>query len=179
MSLSKDYRSKILKSVKEKLGMKNINEVPRIEKVVINIGIGSYISRKDKDYSSLVDRITVIAGQKPVVIKAKKSVSNFKLRKGVPNGISVTLRGKRQLDFLERLINIALPRTRDFRGLSKKAFDGKGNYSMGIKEVTIFPSVRVDDLTKMHGLQVNISTTAKTDKEAKVLLEEIGIPFVK
>lgn len=179
MSLAQNYKQKIIPAVQSKLGLKNINQVPKIDKVIVNVGIGSYLVKKDKDYEPIVERIAAITGQKPVVVKAKLAISNFKLRKGMPNGVKVTLRGARMLNFLDRLINVALPRTRDFRGVSRKAFDKMGNYSMGIKEITIFPEVSLDDLSKMHGLQVNISTTADSIEASRVLLEEIGIPFAK
>ena len=177
--LYKDYKKKILQALKKKIGVKNINAVPRIEKVVINVGIGSYIARKDKNYDPILEGVTAIAGQKPVVVNSKQAVSNFKLRKNVPNGIKVTLRGKMMLYFLDKLINIALPRTRDFRGVSKKSFDGNGNYSLGIKESIIFPEIRIDDLSKVYGLQINIITTTDSDQDAEMLLTEIGIPFKK
>ena len=179
MLLTQDYRQKVLPAVMKRLGLKNINQVPQIDKVIVNVGIGSYIQTKDKDYEAIVARLAAITGQQPVVIKAKLAVSNFKLRKGMPNGVKVTLRGERMLHFLDRLIHVALPRTRDFRGVSKKAFDKEGNYSMGIKEITIFPEITLDDLTKMHGLQINVSTTANDKESAQVLLEEIGVPFAK
>lgn len=179
MALSKDYKSKILPVVQEKLGLKNIHEVPSIQKITVNIGIGSYVAKKDKDYAPMADRLKAITGQTPVLVKSAKAISNFKLRKGMPNGLKVTLRGKRMMEFLDRLITIVLPRTRDFRGVSRKAFDKAGNYSLGVKEITIFPEAQIDDLTKVHGLQINISTSAKDASGARVLLEEIGIPFAK
>jgi large subunit ribosomal protein L5 len=177
MSILNDYRQKILAQVKKELNLKNIWETPRLEKIVLNIGIGSYTLKKDKDFSPLQERLKAISGQAPVLVKAKKSVSNFKLREGMPNGLKVTLRGKRMLAFLDRLINVSLPRTRDFRGVSKKAFDQDGNYSLGIKEVTIFPEVKIDDVSKIHGMQINIVTNTKDKEQSRVLLKNIGIPF--
>ena len=179
MSLYNDYREKVLPSLQKKLNLSNVNEVPRLTKIVVNTGIGSYITKKDKDYSPITEGLASITGQKPVLMQAKKAVSNFKLRKGMPSGLKVTLRGQKMFTFLERLINVALPRTRDFRGVSKKAFDENGNFSLGIKESVIFPEIRIDDLTKMYGLQINISTTGRTKDQAFALLEAMGMPFVK
>lgn len=179
MLLTQDYRTKVLPAVQAKLQLKNVHQVPRLEKVVVNVGIGSYLVKKDKNFEPIVDRLKAITGQTPVVKQSRIAISNFKLRKGMPNGVCVTLRGKQMLAFLDRLITVTLPRTRDFRGVSKRAFDKQGNYSMGIKEVTIFPEVSLDDLSKMHGLQVNICTTAKDAESSRVLLQEIGIPFAK
>ena len=177
--LTKDYKTKVIPAVQKALKLKNTNMVPKLDKVVINVGIWSYITRKDKDYSVIVDRVVAITWQKPVIINACKSVSNFKLRQWTPNGIKVTLRWKKMLTFLDRLINIALPRVRDFQWLSNKSFDWNGNYSIGIKDSTIFPEIVVEDMTKMHWLQINISTTAKDNEAAKVLLQNVGIPFKK
>jgi len=145
----------------------------------LNVGIGSYVQSHNKDYSKIVENITAIAGQKPVIAKARKSISNFKVREGEAIGIMVTLRGKRMYDFLNKLINVVFPRVRDFRGISRKAFDGKGNYSIGFKEHIVFPEAVQDDLTKVHGLQVNISTSAKTNEQGLKLLEALGFPFKK
>ena len=177
--LYQTYKSKILVALQKKMKLKNINAVPRLERVVINVGIGSYILKKDKNYDPIVEGISLISGQKPVIANSKQAVSNFKLRKNVPNGVKVTLRGDMMLFFLDKLINIALPRTRDFRGVSKKSFDGYGNYSIGVKESIIFPEIRIDDLAKVYGLQINIITTTDSDRDAAMLLEEIGIPFKK
>ena len=179
MLLTTGYKTVVLPKIQKELSLKNIFEVPMLEKIVINIGIGSYIIKKNKDFSNIESNLSKVSGQKPLLIKSKKSVSNFKLRKFMPNGLKVTLRGKRMLEFLDRLIHVALPRTRDFRGLSKKAYDGNGNYSLGISEVIIFPEIQIDDMKKLHGMQINISTTAKDDKQAHVLLSGIGIPFKK
>ncbi len=153
--LTKDYKTKVIPAVQKALKLKNANMTPKLDKVIVNVGIGSYITSKDKDYSVITERVTQITGQKPVVINACKSVSNFKLRQWTPNGIKVTLRGKKMLAFLDRLINIALPRIRDFKWVSNKSFDWNGNYSIGIKESTIFPEVVIEDMTRMHGLQIN------------------------
>lgn len=179
MSLRKEYRAKLLPALKEDLKLGNINAVPRLEKVVVNVGIGSYILKKDKDYSVIESHLSAITGQKPQLVEASKAVSNFKLRKGMPNGLKVTLRGNEMLNFLDRLINTVLPRIRDFRGVSKRSFDGQGNYSLGIKEVTVFPEVKINDLNRVYGLQINISTSATEDDQARSLLAKIGLPFNK
>lgn len=179
MSLVTTYRQKVLPAVQKKLGIKNVLATPGIEKIIVNIGIGSYTQKKDKDYNPLIERIAAITGQKPLLTHASKAISNFKLRIGMPNGIKVTLRKKRMLSFIDKLIHVALPRIRDFRGISKKAFDGNGNYSIGLQEITAFPEVRVDDVSKIHGLQINIVTSTNDDKQAFALLESIGLPFKK
>ncbi len=160
----------------DKKAQNNMAE-PKVEKVTINVGIGTYVKSHNKDFSNIVDNIMAISGQKPIVTKAKKSVSNFKLREKDPTGIKVTLRGKMMNDFVTKLVNVVFPRVRDFRGLSPKAFDGNGNYSIGFKEHTVFPEISPDDVIKMHGLQVNIITTANTDEEGLTLLKDMGFPF--
>jgi large subunit ribosomal protein L5 len=173
------FDKKTAEELKKTLGVKNVMAIPRITKVTINVGIGTYIKSHNKDFSNIVENITAITGQKPVITKAKKAVSNFKLRENEPVGISVTLRKKRMEDFVTKLVKIVFPRTRDFRGLSPKAFDGKGNYSIGFKEHTVFPEISPDDVMKLHGLQVNIITSAKTDEEGYELLKALGFPFKK
>ena len=173
------FKNDIIPQLKEKLGKKNTMSIPKVTKVRINVGIGSYVKSHNKDYSNIVENITAIAGQKPTLNKAKKAITNYKLREGEVVGISVTLRGKRMYDFLEKLINIVFPRVRDFRGLSKKAFDGAGNYSVGFKEHTVFPEISPDDIAKLHGVQVNITTSSKTDEEGIELLTLLGFPFKK
>lgn len=179
IDLKTRFNTEIVPELKKTLGLKNSLACPKVVRITINVGIGSYIQKHNKDFSKVVENITAIAGQKPVVVKAKKSISNFKIRQGDPSGVIVTLRGKRMYDFLNKLINIVFPRVRDFRGMSKKAFDGKGNYSIGFKEHIVFPEVAQDDMTKIHGVQVNIVTTAKTDKEGFELLKAFGFPFKK
>lgn len=172
------YKEKIVPVLKEKFGYKNAMQVPKIEKVVINVGYGRHT--KDKNYIDNVENTLVkITGQKPVHNLAKKSISNFKIRDGQDIGMSVTLRGKAMYEFLYRFINIVLPRVRDFRGLNPKAFDRNGNYSVGIKENIAFPEVNVETSDKIHGLQIVIQTSATKDEEAKALLDEIGFPFKK
>lgn len=179
VDLQTRFKKEILPKVKEDLKLKNDMAVPRITKIMVNCGIGSYTKAHGKDYSAVTDNIAAITGQKPVVTKAKKAISNFKLREGEPVGLIVTLRGKRMYDFLNKLINIVFPRVRDFRGLSAKGFDGKGNYSIGFKEHIVFPEISPDDVIRIHGLQVNIVTTAKNDDEGYALLKEFGFPFRK
>ena len=151
-------------------------EVPKVERVVINIGVSEDI-QNPKTLDGAVNDLTLISGQKPVVTRAKKSIAGFKLREGMPIGCKVTLRGERMYDFLDRLINLSLPRVRDFRGVSPQAFDGRGNYALGIKEQTIFPEIDYDKIDKIRGLEVVVVTTAKTDEEARELLKGMGMPF--
>jgi large subunit ribosomal protein L5 len=155
---------------------KNTMQVPRLEKVVVNMGIGEAIQNA-KVLDSGTEELTVITGQKPVITRAKKSIANFKLREGMSIGAMVTLRGDHMYEFLERLMNVALPRVRDFRGVSGKAFDGRGNYSLGIREQVIFPEINYDKIDKVRGLSVSVVTTAKTDEEGKALLKHLGMPF--
>jgi large subunit ribosomal protein L5 len=157
-------------------GYANVYQVPRLEKVVINMGLGEAI-QNPKVLESAVAEITVIAGQKPVVTRAKKAIANFKLRKGLAIGCMVTLRGERMYEFLDRLMNVALPRVRDFKGVSDRAFDGRGNYSLGIHEQIIFPEVDLDKVDKVKGMTINVCTTARTDGEARSLLRALGMPF--
>lgn len=178
MSLYARMKSELAPALKKELGLKNIFAAPRIQMVKVNVGIGT-LSKTTKDFSEVISNVTKITGQKPVITKAKMAVSNFKLREGMPTGITVTLRGKRAYDLVERLVNIVLPRVRDFRGLSAKAFDGHGNYSVGFKEALVFPEVNPDDVTNVHGIQVTIVTTAKNNEEGIALLKKIGFPFKK
>lgn len=173
------YREEVLPNLKKDLGVQNTMAVPRIQKVVVNVGIGSIVARGGKDFDHVRENIAKITGQKPVVNLAKKAVSNFKLRIGMPVGVSVTLRGERMLQFLDRLVNTALPRVRDFRGISPKAFDGQGNYSLGFKEVSVFPEATTDDLSKLHGVQICITTTASDRVSGEALLRACGFPFKK
>lgn len=173
MTLKTDYIKTVLPAVQKDLGIKNPNAVPKIEKVVVQMGIGSYVTSGNKDYSSLENDLALITGQKPGLSLSKKSVSNFKLREDMPVGLKVTLRGERMFEFLEKLINVVLPRIRDFQGIKSKAFDDKGNYNIGIKEHTIFPEVRQDDIVRPHGLQITVKTTARTAAEGKALLTQL------
>lgn len=174
--LLEQYKQDITPKLMEKFAYKNIMQVPKVEKIIINVGVGEAI-QNPKAMDGAVNDLTAISGQKPIITKAKKSIAGFKLREGMPIGCKVTLRGDRMYDFLYRLINIVLPRVRDFRGVSPQAFDGRGNYSLGIKEQTIFPEIEYDKIDKIRGLEVVIVTTAKTDEEARELLKSMGMPF--
>ncbi|MEM5948710.1 50S ribosomal protein L5 [Spirochaetia bacterium 38H-sp] len=172
------YDEKIKKELKEELGYKNIMQVPRLEKITLSMGVGEAIQNK-KLLDHAVEELTLISGQKAVKTKAKKSIAAFKVRKGMDVGAFVTLRGLKMYEFLYRLINIAIPRVKDFRGLNPNSFDGHGNYSMGITEQIIFPEIDFDNIERVAGLNITIVTTAKTDKEAYSLLEKFGMPFRK
>jgi large subunit ribosomal protein L5 len=176
--LKETYLNEIMDGMTKKFGYKNVMEVPKLNKIVINMGVG-----EAKDNSKLLDAavkdMEIIAGQKVVVTKAKKSVANFKLREGMPIGCKVTLRGDKMYEFADRLINLALPRVRDFRGVSANAFDGRGNYALGIKEQVIFPEIEYDKIDKVRGMDIIFVTTAKTDEEARELLTLFGMPFKK
>ena len=178
MSLRENYEKKVIPSLMAQFKYKSPMQVPRLEKVVLNLSI-SEATQNPKVLDTAAQELTMIAGQKPVIRRAKKSISNFKLRQGMPIGASVTLRRKQMYEFLERFINIGLPRVRDFKGLSGNSFDGAGNYSCGIKEQIIFPEVNMDKIDKVRGLSVTICTTAKTDEEGKALLAALGMPFRK
>lgn len=176
--LKEKYQNEVIKSMMERFNYENIMEVPRLEKVVINMGIGE-ARDNPKIMESAVKELEIIAGQKAVVTVAKKSIANFKLREGMKVGTKVTLRGTRMYDFLDKLMNIALPRVRDFRGVSSSSFDGRGNYALGIKEQLIFPEIEYDMIESIRGLDIVVVTTAKTDEEARVFLEKMGMPFKK
>ena len=170
------YDAEIAKAMTEKFGYKNVMEVPKIDKIVLNMGVGEATQDKKK-VTQAAEEMELIAGQKPVITKAKKSIAQFKLREGMPIGAKVTLRRERMYEFLDRLINIALPRVRDFRGLNPKSFDGRGNYAFGIKEQLIFPEINYDRIDKVRGMDIIVTTTAKTDEEARELLRLFGFPF--
>jgi len=174
--LKKNYQKEIIPKLNETFEYKNIMQVPRLEKVVLNMGLGEAI-HNIKLLDAAVEELRMIAGQQPVVTRAKKSIAAFKLREGMPVGCMVTLRRKRMYDFYYKLVNVALPRVRDFRGLSGKAMDGHGNYSLGIKEHIIFPEIDYDKIDRIKGLNISVITTAKTDKEGKELLRLLGMPF--
>jgi large subunit ribosomal protein L5 len=178
LHVQEKYEQEAVPRLLEEFGYKNRMQVPKLEKVVLNMGLGEAIQNA-KILDSAAEELAQIAGQRPVITRARKSIAAFKLRAGMPIGCMVTLRGKRMNDFLTKLINIAIPRIRDFRGISRKAFDGRGNYSLGIREHIIFPEIDYDKIDKIKGLNVTIVTTAETDKEALVLLESIGMPFRK
>jgi len=174
--LKEKHNSEIVKAMMDKFGYKNVMQVPRLEKVVINMGVGEAI-QNSKAIDAAVNDLIIIAGQRPVVTKAKKSIAAFKLRQGMTIGCKVTLRGDRMYEFVDRLVSIALPRVRDFRGVSSKSFDGRGNYSMGIKEQLIFPEIDYDKIDKVRGMDIIFVTTARTDEEARELLRLMGMPF--
>ncbi len=174
--LKKQYRDTIAPEMIKEFGYKNALEVPRIEKIVLNMGIGEAVADSKKVQSALGD-LAKIAGQKPAVTKSRKSIATYKLREGMPIGGKVTLRQQRMYEFLDRLVNVALPRVRDFRGLNPKSFDGRGNYAMGIKEHIIFPEINYDEVDQIWGMDVIVCTTAKTDDEARALLKAFNFPF--
>jgi large subunit ribosomal protein L5 len=174
--LKADYEDRIVKAMTEKFGYKNRLEVPRLEKIVINMGVGDATQDK-KRVETAAAEMQAISGQKPVITKAKKSIAQFKLREGMPIGCKVTLRRERMYEFLDRLVTIALPRVRDFRGLNPKSFDGRGNYALGLKEQIIFPEINYDQIDKVRGMDVIVTTTAKTDEEARELLRLFNFPF--
>ncbi len=171
------YADKIRAAMTERFGYTNVMQVPRIDKIVINMGVGEGTQDKKK-VDQAAGEMALIAGQKPVIAKAKKSVASFKLREGMPIGCKVTLRRERMYEFLDRLVTIALPRVRDFRGLNPKSFDGRGNYAMGLKEQIIFPEINYDRIDKVRGMDVIVTTTANTDEEARELLRLFGFPFI-
>ena len=174
--LQEKYLNETTKQLVEQFGYKNVMEIPKIEKVVLNMGVGEAVGNP-KVLDAAVNDMTLIAGQKPVIPKAKKSLAAFKLREGMPIGCKVTLRGNRMYEFLDKFMNVALPRVRDFRGVSPKSFDGRGNYAMGLKEQLIFPEIEYDKIDKLRGMDIIIVTTAKTDEEARALLKLMGMPF--
>lgn len=176
--LKERYDNEIVKSLMEKFSYKSVMQVPKLEKVVINIGVGDATTNA-KALENSVAELTLISGQKPVVTRAKKSIAGFKLREGMPIGCKVTLRGERMYEFLDKLMNISLPRVRDFRGVSANSFDGRGNYTLGVKEQLIFPEINFDKVNKLRGMDIVIVTTAKTDDEGRELLAQLGMPFQK
>ena len=174
--LQDKYQTSVRTELANKFGYKSSMQIPKIEKIVINMGCGDAVANA-KVLDDAVEELTQIAGQKPVVTKAKKSIANFKLREGMPIGCKVTLRGTRMYEFLDKLVSIALPRVRDFHGVSDNAFDGRGNYTLGVKEQLIFPEINFDKVKKVRGMDIVIVTTAKTDEESKELLKLLGMPF--
>ena len=177
-NLKETYLKEVKKALKEKFGYRNDNEIPKVHKIVLNMGVGE-ASHSSKVAESIEAQLTKIAGQKCVVTKAKKSIAAFKLREGMPVGAMVTLRGVRMYDFLQKLNCVVLPRIRDFRGISPKSFDGRGNYTLGIKEQSLFPEITYEEVDLVKGMNISIITTAETDEEAKALLAELGMPFKK
>lgn len=176
--LNQKYKETVVPALVEKFSYSSIMQVPKVEKIVINMGVGDAVSNS-KNLEKAVNELTLIAGQKPVITTAKKSIAGFRLREGMPIGTKVTLRGERMYDFLDKLISISLPRVRDFRGVSKKSFDGRGNYTLGVREQLIFPEISFDNVDKVRGMDIVIVTTANTDEEATELLAQLGMPFKK
>jgi large subunit ribosomal protein L5 len=174
--LKERYEREVLPALMKEMGYKNRWQTPRLDKIVINIGLGEAIQNA-KALDVAVEELSTIAGQKPVITKARKAIANFKLREGMPIGCMVTLRGNRMYEFYDRLVNVALPRVRDFKGVSDRSFDGRGNYALGVREQIIFPEIDLDKLEKVRGLTVCINTTARTDAEGKALLKAMGMPF--
>ena len=172
------YKNEVVPALVKRFGYENINQVPKIDKIVLNMGLGD-VKDNSKSLQLAVEELKVIAGQKPVITKAKKSVANFKVRENQDVGAKVTLRGNQMFDFFDKLVSIALPRVRDFRGVSTKSFDGRGNYALGIKEQLIFPEIEFDKIEKIRGFDICIVTTAKNDEEARELLQLMGMPFAK
>jgi large subunit ribosomal protein L5 len=176
--LKKKYAEDVIPALTKQFSYNNIYEVPKLEKIVLNMGVGEAVQNV-KILDGAVKELTSIAGQKTVITRAKKSIATFKIRQGMPIGTMVTLRGQKMYDFLQKLISVALPRIRDFRGVSDKSFDGRGNYSLGLKEQVLFPEISYDEVELIKGLNISIVTTAKTDEEARALLVELGMPFRK
>ena len=176
--LREQYENEIVDAMIKKFGYTNVMQVPKIDKIVINMGVGE-AKENAKILESAMKDLEIISGQKPVIAKAKKSVANFKIREGMPIGCKVTLRSERMYEFLDRLVNLALPRVRDFRGVNPNSFDGRGNYSMGIKEQLIFPEIEYDKVDKIRGMDIIVVTTAQTDEEGRELLAQFGMPFAR
>lgn len=176
--LAKEYKEEILPQLMEKFDYNNVMEAPKLEKIIVNVGLGD--AKEDtKLLDTVVDEIARITGQSPTVTRAKKSIANFKIREGMPVGIKVSLRGEQMFEFLYKLINVTMPRIRDFRGVSPKSFDGRGNYSLGISEHTVFPEINIDDVEHIHGMEITIVTSAETDEEAFEMLSLMGMPYKK
>ncbi len=174
--LQEKYQKEVVPALTEKFGYKNVMELPKVEKIIINMGVGEAVGNP-KALDAAVNDLTIIAGQKPILTRAKKSLAAWKLRQGMPIGCKVTLRGTRMYQFLDKFMNVALPRVRDFRGVSDKAFDGRGNYAIGLKEQLIFPEIEYDKIDKVRGMNIVVVTTAKSDEEARELLKLMGMPF--
>ena len=177
--LQEKYQSEVRDQLMKEFSLRNVMQVPRVEKVVVNIGVGSETQDNSKALDAAVGDMTIITGQKPVVAKARKSISNLKLREGKPIGVKVTLRGQRMWAFLDRLVNVALPRVRDFRGVPSESFDGRGNYTLGLREQLVFPEIEYDKIDKVRGLEITVVTTASDDEQGRRLLALLGMPFMK
>lgn len=176
--LRQDYEDRVRPALMKEFGYKNIMMVPKVEKITVNAGVGEAV-QNSKLLDGIANELASITGQKPIITRARKSISNFKLRAGMPIGVKVTLRRERMYEFMDRLINVAIPRIRDFRGISDKSFDGRGNYTMGIREQIIFPEIDYDKVERIRGLDITIVTTARTDEEGRALLKQFGMPFRK
>lgn len=176
--LKAKFKNEVTPKLVEQFNYTSVMEVPQVDKIVINMGVGDAVSNA-KNLDKAVAELTLLAGQKPIITKAKKSIAGFRLREGMPIGTKVTLRGAKMYDFLDKLINVSLPRVRDFQGISNKSFDGRGNFTLGVKEQLIFPEVNYDNVDKVRGMDIVIVTTAKTDEESHALLKELGMPFKK
>jgi large subunit ribosomal protein L5 len=174
--LRKKYKDEIIPQLMKEFSLRNVMQVPKLDRVVINMGLGEAVQNA-KLIESAVEELTAITGRKPIVTRAKKSIATFKLREGMPIGVMVTLRGEQMYDFVDRLVSIALPRTRDFKGISPKAFDGRGNYTLGIREQIVFPEVNYDKIDRIKGMNVTFVTTAETDEQGRALLKSLGMPF--
>ena len=177
-ALKEKYQGEVLTTLMDKFNYKSVMQVPTVDKIVINMGVGDAV-QNSKALDSAVEELSLISGQKPMITRAKKSIAGFRLREGMPIGAKVTLRGERMYEFLQKLIAVSLPRVRDFRGISKKAFDGRGNYTLGVKEQLIFPEINYDKVNKIRGMDIVIVTTSNTDEEARELLAQLGMPFQK
>ncbi|MBA9028860.1 MULTISPECIES: 50S ribosomal protein L5 [Bacillaceae] len=176
--LKEKFQKEITPALMSKFNYKSVMQVPKVDKIVINMGVGDAVSNS-KALDVAVEELALLSGQKPVVTKAKKSIAGFRLREGMPIGAKITLRGERMYDFLDKLVSVSLPRVRDFRGVSKKSFDGRGNYTLGVKEQLIFPEIDYDKVSKVRGMDIVIVTTANTDEESRELLTQLGMPFQK
>ena len=174
--LRKKYKDEIVPQLMKDFSFKNIMQVPKLERIVVNMGLGEAVQNA-KLIESAVEELTAITGRKPVITRAKKSIASFKLREGMPIGVMVTLRGEQMYDFLDRLVSIALPRTRDFKGISPKSFDGRGNFTLGIREQIVFPEINYDKIDRIKGMNVTLVTTAETDEQGRALLKSLGMPF--
>ena len=174
--LIKKYKDEVVPQLMKDFTLKNVMQVPKLEKIIVNMGLGEAVQNA-KLIESAVEELTSITGRKPIVTRAKKSIAGFKLREGMPIGVMVTLRGEQMYDFLDRLVSVALPRTRDFKGISPKAFDGRGNYTLGIREQIIFPEINYDKIDRIKGMNITFVTTAETDEQGRALLKSLGMPF--
>jgi len=177
--LQERYQSEVAPQLQREFELKNVMQVPRVEKVVVNVGVGSETQTDSKALDAAVNDLTIITGQKPVIAKARKSIANFKLREGKPIGVKVTLRGQRMWAFLDRLMSVALPRVRDFRGVPSESFDGRGNYTLGLREQLVFPEIEYDKIDKVRGLEITVVTTARDDEQGRRLLQLLGVPFAR